>query len=208
MPPPLRSYTDGLCGSTLDQQRRLQQASEVIDEAATRLEIEPDELLARAESDPRAESLTAQAMIAGADAVLASKLRALAQVLANGLSDDAKVDESLLMVRIIADIEAPHVQLLARMAVHRELAAEQLLAIGSGIAQDTVLATLVRHGVVSSWDKVEDQHSTDVVQGEVFTVMTGTSTDTMWKVTGIGRALLRLLGHPHEPQSSTRSRRR
>ena len=53
---------------------------------------------------------------------VAAKQRLLAEVIANALLDDAKVDSSQLYVMALRDLEAPHIRALARLAdIVREL---------------------------------------------------------------------------------------
>ena len=51
------------------------------------------------------------------DTALRDKRRALGRALAAGIEgDDAKIDDELLFIRAIADIDTPHIRLLALMA--------------------------------------------------------------------------------------------
>jgi hypothetical protein len=71
------------------------------------------ELERLATTDEHRLELTARVLRAAARTPLADKLPALARVLADGLDDDAKVDEAFVLAAALDDLEAPHVQVLA-----------------------------------------------------------------------------------------------
>jgi hypothetical protein len=71
----------------------------------------------KAVADERCEELLARTLTVAQDTDLRDKRRALGRVLASGIAgDDAKIDDELLFVRAVADIDTPHIRLLARMA--------------------------------------------------------------------------------------------
>lgn len=72
-----------------------------------------EELERLATSDDIRQELMARVLRAAARTPLEDKLPALARVLADGLRDDAKVDEALVLAGALDDLEAPHVQVLA-----------------------------------------------------------------------------------------------
>ncbi|WP_157744729.1 hypothetical protein [Micromonospora viridifaciens] len=78
--------------------------------------LEPETLGERLARDEPALLLTAEAVEASIRTAVPEKIGALGRVLANAVHDTAKVDEELLVVRALAQIEAPHISLLALLA--------------------------------------------------------------------------------------------
>jgi len=71
----------------------------------------------KAVSDDRRHELLARALGIAQDAALRDKRRALGRALAAGIAgDDARIDDELLFIRAIADVDEPHIRLLALMA--------------------------------------------------------------------------------------------
>lgn len=68
--------------------RRQQSAASMIGAAAERLDIEPDELVDRAQTSTATAQLLADALLAPAQTFNKQKVGALARALANGLRDD------------------------------------------------------------------------------------------------------------------------
>jgi hypothetical protein len=74
-----------------------------------------DELLSRAADDPARYELLVRVFEAADSASVPDKIRALGTVLANGLSGDEWVDESMLLVSALAELEAPHIIILRQL---------------------------------------------------------------------------------------------
>ena len=93
-------------------------AAEILEDAA---EAEPvEQLVQQAVSDERCEELLARTLTIGQDTALRDKRRAHGRALAAGIAgDDAKIDDELLFIRAVADIDTPHIRLLALMAGER-----------------------------------------------------------------------------------------
>lgn len=88
--------------------------------AAVRLAEEPAALLDGL--DGKKEALMTRALSAGAATTLEAKIVALGRVLADGLSavGDPKLDEFGLVLAALADVEAPHLRVLAWFAEERD----------------------------------------------------------------------------------------
>jgi len=71
----------------------------------------------KAVSDDRRHELLARALGIAQNTALRDKRRALSRALAAGIAgDDARIDDELLFIRAIADVDEPHIRLLALMA--------------------------------------------------------------------------------------------
>jgi hypothetical protein len=67
-------------------------------------------------SDDEHCELLARALIAGQDAAMRDKRRALGRALASAASDTGtRVDDELLFIRVLADLDEPHIRLLRLM---------------------------------------------------------------------------------------------
>lgn len=163
-------------------QRHIAQAQRggesVLEEAVEASGMSADQLAAAAADSPERLLLAGTALEAGTRTVNADKWRALGRSLANGLTDDALVDPELLIVAALADIEAPHIKVLRHVAEEwppvwtlagpqsftREAAqpgepvwsAKDLGAAlpELGIVLEPVIATLIRHGLLTEVDQV------------------------------------------------------
>jgi hypothetical protein len=92
-----------------------QQADELLAQAQRSTGITPEELASRAQSDERLQLLVGviEASWRTRDR---HKLRALSRVLADGITDDARIDVSILLGEACREIETPHLRLLGHMA--------------------------------------------------------------------------------------------
>jgi hypothetical protein len=97
---------------------RRRRAERVYELAAVEAGISPEELLQRILGDERLLGLAAAVVAAASETALDAKIRALGRALATGAlaADEAVVAEQRLLVNILADLEAPHVRLLAQLA--------------------------------------------------------------------------------------------
>jgi len=97
------------------RRRRGERAYEV---AADEAGMSPDELLRSILGDERLLDLAVAVVTAAAETALDAKINALGRALATGATaaDDAVVDEQRLLVRILADLEAPHIRVLVQLA--------------------------------------------------------------------------------------------
>jgi hypothetical protein len=97
--------------------RRKEHATEAPGDAVEASPDSPEDFIARATADDRRIELTTRTPLIAMDTALRDKRRALGRALAAGVAgDDARIDEELLFIRAVADLDTPHVKLLARMA--------------------------------------------------------------------------------------------
>lgn len=148
-------------------ERRKARAAEVVDVAAEAANLDVSGLLARLLADDKRVELAARALSAAAASTLETKVAALGRALATGAlaTDDARVDEQLVLVAVYADLEAPHVRLLAVMAeetppvvweqwdVQRSAKGWRRAQIAErlrdyGVTLEPVLAALLGHGLL------------------------------------------------------------
>ena len=100
--------------------RRRASASQLVGEITTA--AGGVETLALRLANPEIEALFIDGFETAMRTSVAAKRRLLAEVIANAVSDDAKVDSSQLYVMALRDLEAPHIRALARLAaIVREL---------------------------------------------------------------------------------------
>lgn len=147
-------------------EHRIRHAAEVIEDAADAAGGPVEQLIEKALADERREELFARTLTIGQDTALREKRRALGRALAAGIAgDDAKIDEELLFIRAVADIDTPHIRLLAMLANERILPGVESGSVffgawslatmaardpGLGEAIPVLLATLESHGLVST----------------------------------------------------------
>lgn len=100
---------DGRARRTL----RVERAARTLERAADVLNVGLAELERLAARDDARTELLARVLAASAHtATAAAKVEALGQVLADGLQDDARLDEALLLAAALHDLEALHVRVL------------------------------------------------------------------------------------------------
>lgn len=155
--------------------RRLDHATETLTDAAKEFGAETAEAFVEfvkaAVSDEGRQELLARALLIAQDTAMRDKRRALGRVVAQAASDTGtKVDKELLYLRVIADLDEPHIRLLRLMTTespHQDAVNRQMEAIGrdpirqwhpSSLSQadpgiaDVVwplLPVLERHGLIS-----------------------------------------------------------
>lgn len=97
--------------------RRRESAGRVLLAAADEMNVDPEAVLVAAEMHPQKELMTGQALAAGANTAYEAKIEALGRVLARALAaeDDAVLDETAVVIGILAEIEAPHVRVLQHL---------------------------------------------------------------------------------------------
>jgi hypothetical protein len=99
---------------------RQQSVGVMVQDAADRLEISPDDLVTRALQDGDRTQLLADAMFQSAQTFNLQKIKALARAVANGLRDDeARPDEEMLIVDALANVEAAHIKVLLTLPGRR-----------------------------------------------------------------------------------------
>jgi hypothetical protein len=111
-------------------------------------------LVRRLEGEPRALGLVASAVSAATAAETQAKIRALGQVAARGLADDARLDESAFLISLLREVEVIDVRLLLGIEA-RGLEDEQgadtqeILDVSVGVAE-ALNAKLLRLALVET----------------------------------------------------------
>lgn len=78
--------------------------------------IKEDELEARLRERPELDALLARSMNTAAAWGLEAKRRLLGRVVCQAVLDDAEIDESTLIIDVLAQIDAPHVRCLGAIS--------------------------------------------------------------------------------------------
>ncbi|MFC5061114.1 hypothetical protein [Actinomycetospora atypica] len=153
-----------------------------------------DVLNDRASSTDERLELTAKVLEASAQTSMPNKIRALAQVLADGVTDGGDVNEATVLALALKDLEGSHVEVLRVMATTRPIEAGppgerrrssedwQLGEIRdlSGVRVfEAILAVLVRHGLVTDF---HDRSTWATIEA------------ARWNLTPVGHRCLGLLG--------------
>lgn len=184
---------EGMVTHVVDRlsRRRVGHAAETLADAAEAAGDPVEQLTLKAIANERREELFIRTITIAQDTALRDKRRALGRALAAGIAgDDAKVDQELLFVRAIADIDTPHIRLLAVMASETisprsdfpggwSLDAMAERSPGLGEAVPALVLTLQSHGLVRETD------------GPV--TWAGISSKDTYDVTNAGRTLLERL---------------
>ncbi|TWD84574.1 hypothetical protein FB561_5767 [Kribbella amoyensis] len=117
--------------------------------------IEPEEILAAAQADPKVWQLLQASLLAASEALDREKIEGLARCLANGIDDAARVDAEALIVRSLADLDPVHVRVLAALDrrpmralhIHRFVAGDDSRQAQPDLSR-AVLPVLERNGLV------------------------------------------------------------
>jgi hypothetical protein len=161
--------------------RRLEHATETLTDAADDFGAETFEefveFVKAAVSDEDRQELLARALTIAQDTAMRDKRRALGRVVAQAAASDTgtKVDKQLIYLRVIDDLDEPHIRLLRLMTTkpsHQDAVNRQMEAIGRGpirqwhpsdLAQAdpglvdvvwSLLPVLARHGLISGGREV------------------------------------------------------
>lgn len=183
--------------------RRAKFAAETLQDAADAAgAVTAEEFLdfvGRAVGDERQHELLARALLLAQDTASRDKRRALGRAIAAGTADDgARVDEEQLFVRVLDELDVPHIRLLQLMATvpthyadrgdaHRAWMPWAIKVADAGLADVmySLVATLERHGLI--WGS-RDDYPTPVQTME-----------REYQITGYGEWLLARLA-PSEPE--------
>lgn len=148
--------------------RRVDHATETLTDAAEEFGAETPEdfveFVKQAVSDEEHQELLARALTIAQDTAMRDKRRALGRALASAASDTGtKVDEELLFIRVLADLDEPHIRLLRVMSTvpphlaQRDLEARQwypwsIAQADPGLADVvwSLFGPLERHGLAWS----------------------------------------------------------
>lgn len=157
-------------------ERRIGHATETLTDAADEFGAETAEEFAAfikaALSDEEHQELLARALVIAQDTAMRDKRRALGRALAAAASDTGtKVDAEMLFIRVLADLDEPHIRVLritSTVPAYQDKYAKEMEAVGedpvrqwypSTIEQAdpgldgmawALLETLERHGLLSS----------------------------------------------------------
>jgi hypothetical protein len=180
--------------------RSAENVNRVLEDAAKDADMSADEMVDVIGRDDRYLAVSAAAVQAAMTTLDDAKVAALARVLGEALQDEARLDVSWLLIRALADLEAPHVRILRTMATELCPPVDSAVALRPGIWRlkalqgrlpqlehglDPIMATLERHGAV--WGKG----------------LAAAADDPVWSLTGFGRGCLRLLEERGRPDDSS-----
>lgn len=98
------------------RERSQRNAGEVLDAAAREANREVSDLLERIEANDDLAVLAAQVLDAAMRTAMEQKVRLLGRALGQAVADDAMVDESILVTAALAELEPPHLRVLASIA--------------------------------------------------------------------------------------------
>jgi hypothetical protein len=154
---------------------RTEHAAETLLDAAEAAAAETDEeflgFIEQAVSDERKQELLARALTIAQDTASRDKRRALGRAIAAGIADDgALVDQEQLFIRVLDDLDVPHVRLLQLMTMVPAHYAERgqdhhawmpwsikRADPGLGDVVYALLDTLERHGLI--WAQPGEYHT-------------------------------------------------
>jgi hypothetical protein len=154
---------------------RAEHAADTLLDAAAAAGAQTDEelleFIGQAVSDQRKQELLALALIIAQDTASRDKRRALGRAIASGTeTDGALVDQEQLFVRVLDDLDVPHVRLLRLMATvpahhaergqdHRAWMAWSITRADPGLREVvySLLDTLQRHGLI--WAQPGEYHT-------------------------------------------------
>jgi hypothetical protein len=181
--------------------RRHKRGSQVVEVAAAQIGGH-DRLEALATSSDARLELTARTIEAAMRTTLANKIRALGQVLANGLDGHATVDQGRILTSALDHLEAPHIQVLA--AIRDHVQAHQGFVDRSKQAEATTLTNsqlgeqLPGHVVVlgALLQVLYGQHRIEPVSGGLTFQSRGAP--TRWGITELGELCLTLVQSTEE----------
>lgn len=140
--------------------RRLAKVERNVQEIADAAGLE--RLVHRLAEDPEVEALFVEAVDAAARTAFEAKRALLTRVVAEAVSDDAKIEPGQLIVQALRDLDSPQIRALARLRavelraeqeqgtttdLQRERIASAVTAAGR-LEPDPVVAALVRTGAV------------------------------------------------------------
>jgi hypothetical protein len=108
----------------------------------------PEVLLDAVQGDERVADMLVTAAFAASRTSVEDKRRAMGRVVGRAARDDAAIDETQLMLRVLIDLEAPEFNVIARIAVVRgDRDAARSITDG---APFPVASALIRNGLVET----------------------------------------------------------
>lgn len=174
---------------------RVIRGGEALEVAAGELEISLEDLVAEAaQSDARTELLGRVIAAAASTVNLTTKIRALGVALANALRDEAKLDQAVDLVALMAVMEPPHLRALSSLYDRWEhdtderdgwTTTEQIMtSTGQSVRNSAVMEALTSHGGVH-------QRTMALMEGGYAIA----SYSLSWRITDLGLDCLQLLGY-------------
>ncbi len=151
---------------------RYRRGERAYEQAANEARLTPEELLGRILADEHLLDLAADVVAAASQTHLDAKIRVLGRALAAGVlaADGAVVDEQRLIVGMLADLEVPHVRVLAQLLKQNE-SRDIVRRTETGEVRTTwpygdlgkalpgfervvepVMAVLIAHGLAAQWE--------------------------------------------------------
>ena len=127
---------------------RFRHAERVVDTASSSLGTDAEGILRAIGDDPELLVLSQEVFEAASRTANQEKVDVLGRIWAHALGDDAKPDEDTMMLRAVADLETPHVQLLVWLA-----ADDKVHSVDEMTAALPHLATVIR-GVAGTLERV------------------------------------------------------
>jgi hypothetical protein len=142
--------------------RRREHATETLTDAADEYGAQTSgefvEFIKAAVSDEEHQELLARALTIAQDTTMRDKRRALGRALASAVSDTGtKVDDELLFIRVVADLDEPHIRLLRLMNTtpHTQWPPWKVLEEDPGLTTPwTLMSVLARHQLISGGHEV------------------------------------------------------
>lgn len=196
--------------------RRVENAAETLMDAAEDAGAHTDEEITQfiedAVSDERRQELLARALIIAQDTAMRDKRRALGRALANGVADNGTlVDEELQFIRVLADLDEPHIRVLRIMLstpAHLDAMRRQMQAVGRGDIRQWYPWSIAQTDpglAESAWAllRVLEQHNLVWSNGEH---LTPTGMEPEYTITPYGEWFLERLSDPAMPASRPRLR--
>ena len=152
----------------------------LVGQASARLGVDAEESHEAAMSSTEGRSIFADSVQSAAETLDRRKVAGLAKALANGLmNDQAAIDESLIMVRAIADLEAPHVTLLGKLS----RGGRRPRLVDSDIA---MIAVLERNGLATDDAHERAVAASDELSQEIEKALAELATSTAERLTCTG----------------------
>jgi hypothetical protein len=107
----------------------------------------PEVLLDAVQRDERVADMLVTAAFAASQTSVQGKRRAMGRVVGRAARDDAAIDESQLMLRVLVDLDAPEFHVLARIAVAADQDTARSIADG---APAPIVSVMTRNGLVET----------------------------------------------------------
>lgn len=161
-------------------ERRGDRAARALEHAADIMDVGIDIFVERAAGHDARLELLAQVLEAAARTSMEDKIKALSQILADGLRSDSHLDEARLLASMVNDLEAPHLAVLALVA-EQPVPPESMWSNPGGPGGwershlalalpdydgflDGLLAALTRHGALrtlgdATWDGIVNNYT-------------------------------------------------